>query len=108
MVGAWTKSVHNVWVRRLRRTSTLPELLQVELFLFSSYLCTHKCFKPKYSTVPVSFLNFYRFLVILLVLSIMDGHTKVTQLLGLTMIWMISLQALHLCPKHHLRLHCGW
>ncbi|PWA91394.1 DDT domain-containing protein [Artemisia annua] len=29
MVGAWTKSVHNVWVRRLRRTSTLPELLQV-------------------------------------------------------------------------------
>ncbi|GJT01977.1 DDT domain-containing protein [Tanacetum coccineum] len=29
MVGAWTKSVHNVWVRRLRRTSTLAEFLQV-------------------------------------------------------------------------------
>nr|GFA38698.1 homeobox-DDT domain protein RLT3 [Tanacetum cinerariifolium] len=29
MVGAWTKSVHNVWVRRLRRTSTLAEYLQV-------------------------------------------------------------------------------
>lgn len=29
MVGAWTKSTHNVWVKRLRRTSTLAELLQV-------------------------------------------------------------------------------
>ncbi|KVI06242.1 DDT domain-containing protein [Cynara cardunculus var. scolymus] len=29
MVGAWTKSTHNVWVKRLRRTATLAELLQV-------------------------------------------------------------------------------
>nr|XP_043635084.1 homeobox-DDT domain protein RLT3 [Erigeron canadensis]XP_043635085.1 homeobox-DDT domain protein RLT3 [Erigeron canadensis] len=29
MVGAWTKSAHNLWVKRLRRTSTLAELLQV-------------------------------------------------------------------------------
>ncbi|XP_071706222.1 homeobox-DDT domain protein RLT3-like [Rutidosis leptorrhynchoides] len=29
LVGAWTKSAHNVWVKRLRRTSTLLELLQV-------------------------------------------------------------------------------
>ncbi|MFS8012183.1 putative transcription factor & chromatin remodeling DDT family [Helianthus anomalus] len=29
MVGAWTKSAHNIWVKRLRRTSTLVQLLQV-------------------------------------------------------------------------------
>ncbi|XP_038713535.1 homeobox-DDT domain protein RLT3-like [Tripterygium wilfordii] len=29
MVGAWTKSDHRLWVKRLRRTSSLVELLQV-------------------------------------------------------------------------------
>ncbi|GLT94283.1 hypothetical protein SLE2022_120320 [Rubroshorea leprosula] len=29
LVGAWTKSAHRLWVRRLRRTSSLSELLQV-------------------------------------------------------------------------------
>ncbi|KAL4576674.1 hypothetical protein LXL04_012772 [Taraxacum kok-saghyz] len=29
MVGAWTKCAHNLWVKRLRRTSTLVELIQV-------------------------------------------------------------------------------
>ncbi|KAL5188937.1 Homeobox-DDT domain protein RLT3 [Glycine soja] len=29
MVGAWRKSAHKLWVKRLRRTSTLVELLQV-------------------------------------------------------------------------------
>ncbi|KAF7813933.1 homeobox-DDT domain protein RLT3-like [Senna tora] len=29
LVGAWRKSAHKLWVRRLRRTSTLVELLQV-------------------------------------------------------------------------------
>ncbi|XP_050897093.1 uncharacterized protein LOC127103896 [Lathyrus oleraceus] len=29
LVGAWRKSAHNIWIKRLRRTSTLVELLQV-------------------------------------------------------------------------------
>lgn len=29
VVGAWKKSGHKLWVKRLRRTSSLPELLQV-------------------------------------------------------------------------------
>ncbi|XP_065874540.1 homeobox-DDT domain protein RLT3 isoform X2 [Euphorbia lathyris] len=29
LLGAWTKSAHRLWVKRLRRTSTLAELLQV-------------------------------------------------------------------------------
>jgi len=29
LVGAWRKSAHKLWVKRLRRTSTLVELLQV-------------------------------------------------------------------------------
>ncbi|XP_052193159.1 homeobox-DDT domain protein RLT3 isoform X2 [Diospyros lotus] len=29
LVGAWTKSTHKLWVKRLRRTSNLAELLQV-------------------------------------------------------------------------------
>lgn len=29
LVGAWRKSAHNLWIKRLRRTSTLVELLQV-------------------------------------------------------------------------------
>ncbi|KAJ4849849.1 hypothetical protein Tsubulata_040811 [Turnera subulata] len=29
LVGAWTKSAHRLWVKRLRRTSSLTELLQV-------------------------------------------------------------------------------
>lgn len=29
LVGAWTKSAHKLWVKRLRRTSSLAELLQV-------------------------------------------------------------------------------
>ena len=29
LVGAWRKSAHKLWVKRLRRTSSLVELLQV-------------------------------------------------------------------------------
>jgi len=29
LVGAWRKSAHKLWVKRLRRTTTLVELLQV-------------------------------------------------------------------------------
>lgn len=29
LVGAWMKSAHKLWVKRLRRTSSLSELLQV-------------------------------------------------------------------------------
>ncbi|XP_068653269.1 homeobox-DDT domain protein RLT3-like isoform X2 [Aristolochia californica] len=29
LVSAWTKSAHKLWIKRLRRTSSLPELLQV-------------------------------------------------------------------------------
>ncbi|KAK8688666.1 hypothetical protein V6N13_087418 [Hibiscus sabdariffa] len=29
LVGAWTKSAHRLWVKRLRRTSSLSELMQV-------------------------------------------------------------------------------
>lgn len=29
LVGAWTKSAHRLWAKRLRRTSSLAELLQV-------------------------------------------------------------------------------
>ncbi|KAK2459173.1 homeobox-DDT domain protein RLT3 [Trifolium repens] len=29
LVGAWRKSAHNLWIKRLRRISTLVELLQV-------------------------------------------------------------------------------
>ncbi|MFS7957400.1 putative transcription factor & chromatin remodeling DDT family [Helianthus anomalus] len=29
MVGAWTKSAHNIWVKRLRRASTIVQLLQI-------------------------------------------------------------------------------
>jgi hypothetical protein len=35
LVGAWTKSAHKLWVKRLRRTSSLSDLLQV-FFFFSS------------------------------------------------------------------------
>uniref|UniRef100_A0A0A9DVY7 Uncharacterized protein n=1 Tax=Arundo donax TaxID=35708 RepID=A0A0A9DVY7_ARUDO len=29
LAGSWMKSAHKLWVKRLRRTSSLPELLQV-------------------------------------------------------------------------------
>ncbi|XP_065619430.1 homeobox-DDT domain protein RLT3-like [Quercus suber] len=29
LVGAWTKSAHKLWVKRLRRTSSMADLLQV-------------------------------------------------------------------------------
>ncbi|CAB4267222.1 unnamed protein product [Prunus armeniaca] len=29
LLGAWKKSAHKLWVKRLRRTSSLAELLQV-------------------------------------------------------------------------------
>lgn len=32
LVGAWRKSAHKLWIKRLRRTSTLEELLQVYCF----------------------------------------------------------------------------
>lgn len=34
LVGAWRKSAHKLWVKRLRRTSTLVELLQVFYLTF--------------------------------------------------------------------------
>lgn len=36
--GSWMKSAHKLWVKRLRRTSSLPELLQVSK-IFSLYFC---------------------------------------------------------------------
>lgn len=39
LVGAWTKSAHRLWVKRLRRTSSVAELLQV--YIFASIL--HEC-----------------------------------------------------------------
>jgi hypothetical protein len=36
LVGAWTKSAHKLWVKRLRRTSSLADLLQVFFFFFPS------------------------------------------------------------------------
>lgn len=39
LVGAWTKSAHKLWVKRLRRTSSLAELLQVLFcFLFDIFI----------------------------------------------------------------------
>lgn len=39
LVGAWTKSAHKLWVKRLRRTSSLAELLQVSFcFLFEMFI----------------------------------------------------------------------
>ena len=50
LVGAWTKSAHKLWVKRLRRTSTLAEFLQAcclfhSTFLLSSfaYVCVQSC-----------------------------------------------------------------
>lgn len=34
LLGAWKKSAHKLWVKRLRRTSSLAELLQVFYFPF--------------------------------------------------------------------------
>lgn len=107
MVGAWTKSAHNIWVKRLRRTSTLVQLLQV-LWLYLSHTRTHKCLNECSQLIFLSSYMYSRFFLILLVPSIKDGSTKVTQLLVLIMTWVILLQALHLCPKHRLHLHCGW
>ena len=33
LVGTWAKSAHNLWIKRLRRSSNLTEFLQVILFL---------------------------------------------------------------------------
>lgn len=33
LLGAWKKSAHKLWVKRLRRTSSLSELLQVPYLL---------------------------------------------------------------------------
>lgn len=37
LVGAWIKSAHKLWIKRLRRTSTLAEFLQVSNFVFVSF-----------------------------------------------------------------------
>ena len=37
LVEAWSKSAHKLWVRRLRRTSYLTELLQVYFIISFSY-----------------------------------------------------------------------
>lgn len=41
LLGAWTKSAHKLWVKRLRRISSVSELLQV-IYLF--VVCSY--FKP--------------------------------------------------------------
>jgi hypothetical protein len=37
--GSWMKSAHKLWVKRLRRTSSLPELLQVSKRFSGLYFC---------------------------------------------------------------------
>ena len=37
--GSWMKSAHKLWVKRLRRTSSLPELMQVDKRYSGLYLC---------------------------------------------------------------------
>lgn len=45
LVSSWMKSAHKLWVNRLQRTSSLPELLQVHTHsvFFSSELIHADC-----------------------------------------------------------------
>ena len=107
LVGAWRKSAHKLWVKRLRRTSTLVELLQVFVLTF----CLIEF--PGASKILLVLINliyflmnlkFYRFLLILLVPSIRTGCFNANFRMG----WLKkSLHLLHLCPIHHLPLLCG-
>lgn len=37
LVGAWIKSAHKLWIKRLRRTSTLAEYMQVSNYVLVSF-----------------------------------------------------------------------
>lgn len=48
MIGAWTKSAHKLWIKRLRRTSSMAELMQVfikNFGLLMSYIFNFFCCK---------------------------------------------------------------
>lgn len=36
LIGAWKKSAHRLWAKRLRRSSTLSEITQVSIYYTSS------------------------------------------------------------------------
>lgn len=51
LVGSWIKSIHNLWAKRLRRASTLAEVLQVINTLIQQYLEVFLLFYPKRGSV---------------------------------------------------------
>lgn len=56
MIGAWTKSAHKLWIKRLRRTSSMAELMQVFFKILMSYIFNFFCCKS-FLFVPVVIRN---------------------------------------------------
>ena len=112
--GSWMKSAHKLWVKRLRRTSSLPELLQVSKRFSGLYFC-FLIPEPSIAVVclvstafSLTMLIFRcRFLSILLGQWMLIGCTKVHLLRDLEHIWMTSLSTFRQCHKQHQQLHFG-
>lgn len=103
--GAWKRSAHKLWVKRLRRTSSLPEFLQVWsnfklYYFFTGYV------SQKLIVCYITYLN--RFSMILLVPSTRTGYANAMFLLvptqPLKRLWFSS----RLFHKQHQLLHYGW
>jgi hypothetical protein len=76
--GSWMKSAHKLWVKRLRRTSSLPELLQVSrrfsdllIYMLTSELSLH-----------------FKYILFLLCLFLYNGNDPCRFLLTLLGQWM--------------------
>ena len=106
--------------------SDAPHLWQTFCRFFppSNYLCSYIlfCYKQQEEFLGVNFTgsalnctclfillhNSHRFLLILLVPSMRTGCVNAMFSKFPIMLLKRPLHPLHLCPKHHLRLHFGW
>ncbi|KAK3162729.1 hypothetical protein QOZ80_1BG0093060 [Eleusine coracana subsp. coracana] len=81
-VGSWKKSAHKLWVKRLRRTSSLPELLQV-LVDFVGAMNEDWLYKSSSSVSFISYLD-----------DIMVYFQTMPQTTSAVALWVVKLDAL--------------
>ncbi|XP_057471021.1 homeobox-DDT domain protein RLT3-like isoform X2 [Actinidia eriantha] len=82
LVGAWTKSAHKLWVKRLRRTSTLAEFLQV-LADFVDAINEERLCQQIFNLGSNSVLE-----------EIIASFTTMPQTLSAVALWLVKLDAL--------------
>uniref|UniRef100_A0A0A0K3U2 DDT domain-containing protein n=1 Tax=Cucumis sativus TaxID=3659 RepID=A0A0A0K3U2_CUCSA len=83
MIGAWTKSAHKLWIKRLRRTSSMAELMQVVADFVGAINEDWFCNLPEDSSVCI--------------LDTLASFASLPQTTSALAFWLVKLDAFFYC-----------